>query len=112
MVHIDGLTNATNRPLFNERLNQARVRAKRAKEPISLMCMDVDKFKEVNDPYGHASGDRYLKIFDSTGQTLIRDADTIGRLGGDEFSVLLTKTVYVGSADISEFTARLITKKA
>jgi diguanylate cyclase (GGDEF)-like protein len=95
LAHIDGLTNATNRQLFNDRLKQALVRAKRAKEPISLMCIDLDKFKEVNDLYGHASGDRYLKMFVSIVQTQIRDADTIGRLGGDEFSVLLPKAVYV-----------------
>lgn len=102
LVHIDGLTNATNRPLFNDRLKQARVRTKRAKEPISLMCIDLDKFKEVNDLYGHASGDRYLKMFVAIGQTLIRDADTIELLGGDEFSVLLLKAVYVDAKHLAQ----------
>jgi diguanylate cyclase (GGDEF)-like protein len=102
LAHIDGLTNATNRQLFNDRLKQALMRAKRAKEPISLMYIDLDKFKGINDQYGHAMGDRYLKTFVSVVKAQIRDADTIGRLGGDEFSVLLPKTDYVEAKQIAK----------
>lgn len=102
LAHIDGLTNATNRQLFNDCLKQALMRAKRAKEPISLMCIDLDKFKGINDQYGHAMGDRYLKTFVSVVKAQIRDADTIGRLGGDEFSVLLPKTDYVEAKQIAK----------
>ena len=92
LAHIDSLTKTTTRHLFNDRLKQALLSAKRSKESISLLYFDLDKFKLINDQYGHATGDEFLKTFVAVVKSEIREADTIGRLGGDEFAVLLPKT--------------------
>jgi diguanylate cyclase (GGDEF)-like protein len=89
LAHYDTLTGATNRVLFNDRLDQALIRSKRFKEPISLIYLDLDKFKLINDEYGHNVGDFLLKMFVAILQKLIRISDTIARIGGDEFNILL-----------------------
>lgn len=107
LAHFDSLTKATNRRLFEDRLKQALLRAKRAKEPISLLYFDLDKFKLINDQYGHSTGDEFLKAFVSVVKNEIRDSDTIGRFGGDEFGVLLPKTNGVYAKEI---THRILTQ--
>lgn len=92
LAHYDTLTGATNRYLFSDRTKQAIAAAKRQNEPLAFMYFDLDKFKEINDKYGHNTGDEYLKRFVETVQASIRDSDTFGRLGGDEFGLLLPKS--------------------
>lgn len=92
LAHYDALTGATNRYLFTDRVKQAIARVKRVKESLSFMYFDLDKFKKVNDDYGHNIGDEYLKSFVNNVSDCIRDTDTFGRLGGDEFGLLLPKT--------------------
>jgi diguanylate cyclase (GGDEF)-like protein len=91
LAHFDDMTGATNRHLFNDRLKQTLVRAKRYKEPLALLYLDLDKFKQVNDLYGHEVGDALLIRFVTMLKKIVRESDTIGRLGGDEFAILLPK---------------------
>jgi diguanylate cyclase (GGDEF)-like protein len=92
LAHYDALTGATNRYLFTDRVKQAIARVKRVKESLSFMYFDLDKFKLINDKYGHDVGDDYLRMFVNIVSDCIRDTDTFSRLGGDEFSLLLPKT--------------------
>jgi len=91
LAHYDTLTGATNRYLFSDRAKQAIAASKRQNEVLSFMYFDLDKFKNINDQYGHNVGDEYLKSFVDTIIQNIRDTDTLGRLGGDEFGLLLPK---------------------
>lgn len=92
LAHFDPLTGTANRHLFNDRLKQAIKQAKRNLTPLSVLYFDLDKFKPVNDTYGHHTGDELLKTFSRKVRHLLRDVDTLGRLGGDEFSAILTNT--------------------
>ncbi len=88
-AHHDPLTERPNRILFNDRLNIALANARRSKENLAVMFLDLDRFKLVNDMLGHAMGDRLLKEVASRLSTCMRETDTIARLGGDEFTLLL-----------------------
>ncbi|MBB1487862.1 diguanylate cyclase domain-containing protein [Oceanospirillum sediminis] len=92
LAHYDNLTGAANRHLFTDRLKQALENAKRHHQPISLAYFDLDKFKPVNDTYGHHVGDELLKTFVQRVKDQLRKTDTLGRLGGDEFALLLPLT--------------------
>lgn len=85
----DPLTQLPNRALFEDRLQQSLARARREQSQLALCFVDLDKFKEINDRYGHAAGDLCLKI---TAQRLlhsVREIDTVARLGGDEFVIVM-----------------------
>ncbi len=89
----DTLTDLPNRSLFNERLNQAFLRFKRkATDKFSVLFVDLDKFKEINDTYGHAAGDKILTEVTKILKKCTREVDTVARLGGDEFVILLEQT--------------------
>jgi diguanylate cyclase (GGDEF)-like protein len=100
---IDQLTDIPNRRSFDNRLRAEWSRAIREKVPISILMMDVDKFKHYNDVYGHQQGDMALqaaaKIFT---QSLKRSSDFAARWGGEEFAVLLPNTDAAGAGDIAE----------
>jgi diguanylate cyclase (GGDEF)-like protein/PAS domain S-box-containing protein len=85
----DALTHLPNRALFNDRLKQAIAAAHRNKGRIALMFIDLDKFKPVNDTYGHGVGDLLLKEVALRIQDCLRESDTAARIGGDEFVILL-----------------------
>ncbi len=87
----DALTGLPNRLLFTDRLTQALAQARRSRSLLSVLFMDVDLFKRVNDTLGHSIGDRLLKTLASRLAEAVREADTVARVGGDEFIVLLTE---------------------
>jgi len=86
----DYLTQIPNRVLFHDRLEQALSRAKRSGTPMALLYMDLDSFKEVNDTLGHAAGDIVLQGAADRLSKAVRGEDTVARMGGDEFTVIMT----------------------
>lgn len=92
MAHHDHLTGLANRSLLEESLLQAIERAKRNKSKIAVLLADLDGFKPVNDNYGHDVGDNLLRIIASRLKSTVRSSDTVARIGGDEF-VLLLETI-------------------
>ena len=89
MAQYDALTKLPNRALFSDRLQQVFSTVKRTHEHFSLMFIDLDKFKPINDNYGHEAGDLLLKEAANRMQSCVRESDTVARIGGDEFVVLL-----------------------
>lgn len=90
LAHHDPLTALTNRSLFNDRLDEALQAAHHHKSPLALLFLDVNDFKAINDVYGHAVGDRVLCVIARRLEGCVRESDLVARMGGDEFTVLLT----------------------
>jgi len=89
---IDFLTGIRNRRYFIELVNMEINRARRYERPFTVVCIDLDNFKTVNDCFGHSTGDILLRLVARTIQQNIRVTDTVARLGGDEFAILLPET--------------------
>ena len=89
MAHHDVLSGALNRASFTEALQQAVWRRNEGSPGFSLLCIDLDRFKEVNDSLGHAAGDEVLRLATQRLKDAVREGDKVARLGGDEFAILL-----------------------
>jgi two-component system cell cycle response regulator len=98
----DPLTELPNHRALSERLDQEVARARRYGRPLSLLFFDGDRFKQVNDTYGHSTGDVVLQELGSRVQQVLRAGDTIGRYGGEEFLVLLPETAREEACEIAE----------
>ena len=85
----DALTGLPNRTMFNDLVQRTILGAQRKKKHLSVMLMDLDRFKEVNDTLGHHNGDLLLQRIAQRLQGVLRDGETIARLGGDEFAILI-----------------------
>ncbi|HEY6091390.1 MAG TPA: GGDEF domain-containing protein [Gemmatimonadales bacterium] len=92
LVIQDQLTNVLNARAFADRLAQELDRNRRYPHPLSLLYMDLDNFKVINDTHGHQTGDAVLRLVADAMRGSVRQADVVGRLGGDEFAVLLPET--------------------
>ncbi len=90
LAHHDGLTGLANRKLLEDRFHQATARAQRNGLELVVMVIDLDSFKPINDTHGHAAGDTLLKVLAQRMATRLRQTDTLARIGGDEFVVLLS----------------------
>lgn len=89
LAYFDLLTGLPNRALLKDRLNQAIALAKRSGKKISVLFLDLDRFKQVNDTLGHSAGDRLLEMVALRLQSIVRKSDTVSRLGGDEFVIIV-----------------------
>lgn len=94
----DSLTGLPNRALFQDRLAHALARATRQRQLIGLLLLDLDHFKRINDSLGHAAGDQVLALVAQRLQARLRGGDTLARIGGDEFVLLLDGVSSTSSA--------------
>lgn len=106
LAYHDILTDLPNRALFYDRLQQAILIGQRERRPLVLLLMDLNRFKEVNDTFGHHYGDLLLQQIGPRMRRCLRESDTIARVGGDEFAILLPNTRLEGAG----LTARKILK--
>jgi len=98
MAFTDSLTGLPNRALFNDRLEQAARNARRNDAPYALMVLDLNNFKNVNDTFGHHVGDELLFEAAKRLKSCVRESDTLARIGGDEFAVILNDVGVSGTA--------------
>ncbi len=102
LVRIDALTNLQNRKSANERLRQEFLRLKRSGSSYAVLFMDIDHFKEINDSYGHETGDQVLCRLASAFQRALRKSDFVARYGGEEFLAILPDTAAGDALTIAE----------
>ncbi len=110
LVIVDALTGVANRRRFDDCLAHEWTRSTRLQEPLSLLLLDADSFKQFNDTLGHLAGDRCLKrIAQAAAEIAVRPADLVARFGGDEFVVVLPNTDGAGAEEVGrQIRARLI----
>jgi diguanylate cyclase (GGDEF)-like protein/PAS domain S-box-containing protein len=106
LAYYDTLTSLPNRVLFQDRLNQAFNQARRDKEHFALILADMDNFKTVNDTLGHAAGDSLLVEVAKRLRASVREVDTVARIGGDEFALILMRTQ--GPEDAAKVAANVV----
>ena len=106
LASYDSLTGLLSRHAFFDNANNYVSLAKREHRPFSVMIIDLDHFKLINDRYGHPAGDAVLKLFADVTNSVARRSDIVGRLGGEEFAVVLPNTT---AAEAVEFSQRLHT---
>jgi diguanylate cyclase (GGDEF)-like protein/PAS domain S-box-containing protein len=110
MALFDSLTGTLNRPAFYQHADKEFARSKRYFRPLSVIMLDIDHFKRVNDEYGHQGGDQVLQIFAEACQEVIRSTDLMGRVGGEEFALLLPDTPIKSAFNLAERLRERITK--
>jgi diguanylate cyclase (GGDEF)-like protein len=96
LANVDSLTGAMSRQHFMRLAEQEMARSVRYGLPLVVLMLDLDLFKHVNDTYGHQAGDAVLQGFMQTVKRVLRDSDAVGRIGGEEFAVLLPNTTQEG----------------
>jgi len=110
MVSIDPLTKLLNRRAFHDVINREHARAKRLAKPFSMLLFDLDRFKMLNDNYGHDIGDQILVGISDTANNTLRTGDWLSRWGGEEFLALLPDTDESGALKIAERLRKKIEK--
>ncbi|EDZ63737.1 diguanylate cyclase/phosphodiesterase with PAS/PAC and GAF sensor(s) [Sulfurimonas gotlandica GD1] len=106
MAYYDVLTGLPNRELLTDRLKQSIALSNRTKQPVAICYLDLDGFKPINDKFGHETGDKLLKLFAQRFKEHLREGDTISRIGGDEFILLLSG--FESQKQLKEILVRLI----
>jgi diguanylate cyclase (GGDEF)-like protein/PAS domain S-box-containing protein len=107
LAHYDALTDLPNRVLFQDRLDHALVEARRGGYSVPILYLDLDRFKPINDSFGHPVGDLLLQQVAERLRHCVREADTVARMGGDEFTVILGQGTAGGMADIVQMGSRV-----
>jgi diguanylate cyclase (GGDEF)-like protein len=102
LAYYDALTHLPNRALLTQRADQALIQAERRGEELALLFLDLDRFKEINDTLGHVEGDALLVAAAAKIKGGVRDADTLSRMGSDEFALLLPDTDQTGAMRLAE----------
>lgn len=102
LASTDDLTGLLNRREFFARADAARMLALRQRQPIALLMLDIDHFKQLNDRFGHATGDEALLLFARTTGGILREHDILGRMGGEEFALALPGTDLAGAMQAAE----------
>jgi diguanylate cyclase (GGDEF)-like protein/PAS domain S-box-containing protein len=102
LAYYDVLSGLPNRTLFHDRIGQALIEAQRDEGRFAVLFLDLDRFKYVNDSMGHMAGDKLLQVVAERLKKSVRETDTISRLGGDEFIILLRDTDLDGTAHVAE----------
>jgi diguanylate cyclase (GGDEF)-like protein len=102
LAAIDPLTGCANRRHFVERAHELIALSRRPQTPVTLAIMDLDEFKQVNDTYGHPAGDEVLRMIGRTGRDHMRVTDLLGRIGGEEFALLMPNTDAEGARHLAE----------
>lgn len=108
IAHHDMVTGLPNRVLLSDRLEQEAARARRGGSGFAVVMLDLDGFKEVNDRWGHAAGDRVLARVGQRARHCLRASDTVGRLGGDEFLAILPEATLAGALGVAEKVVRAL----
>jgi diguanylate cyclase (GGDEF)-like protein len=101
LAHTDALTGLANRRFLIEQLEREFNRAKRYRRPLALLYLDLDKFKLINDQFGHLFGDEILRNIALSMRAVLRSTDLLARIGGDEFAVLLPETTIKGALGVA-----------
>lgn len=101
-VQTDPLTGVYNRRAYEKRVREEFQRYLRYHRPFSMLVLDIDHFKNINDTYGHTTGDKCLKVITERSRPLLRDTDMLARYGGEEFVVLLPETEGKGALEVAE----------
>jgi len=107
LAHYDALTDLPNRVLFQDRLDHALVEARRGGYSVPMLYLDLDRFKPINDSFGHPVGDLLLQQVAERLRLCVREADTVARMGGDEFTVILGRNTSGGAPDIVQVGSRV-----
>ena len=102
LAHYDSLTDLPNRALLTDLLAREVARARRADRGFALVMFDLDGFKQVNDTWGHAAGDKLLAMVADRARACMRSSDMVGRLGGDEFLAILPEATHEGALQVAE----------
>lgn len=111
LARTDTLTNINNRRAFTELASLQIQYCRRHQHPVSLLVLDADHFKRINDSYGHASGDLALQHLSRILKKTVRSSDICGRIGGEEFAILLSNSDLTAAASVAENLLRSIAKQ-
>lgn len=102
LANTDALSGLANRRFFVEQLEREFARAKRYRRPLTLLYLDLDDFKAINDRFGHAVGDAVISNLSLSMRAVLRSTDLLARIGGDEFAVLLPETTIKGGVGVTQ----------
>ena len=108
LAFYDSLTDLPNRVLFLDRVTQALARGTRAESAVTVIFLDIDNFKDINDTYGHHAGDILLKKVSARVRGQLRLEDTMARLGGDEFAICMETPLRMGNQIAIDFVHRAL----
>ena len=108
LANRDSLTGCANRRYFMELADDEVVKSRRYRRPLTFLMLDIDKFKSINDTYGHSVGDEAIRGLVRTCQNHLRRVDHMGRLGGEEFAVMLPETDVEGATIVAEKLRKLV----